>query len=288
MIVGSLGLPTVSVIVPVYNGEATIADCVRSLLRLDYPRDRLELIVVDNDSTDRTRAVLEEFRTHLRILNRATRGPSAARNTGIVNATGECIAFTDADCVVESDWLRHLLPPLSDPTVGIVGGEIRSRRPCNAIELFGEKVHDHRRAIEEFVPPYAVTMNWASRRAVLLNVGLFDEALIRGEDVDLAFRIQAAGYRLVYCRKARIFHRNPATLRALFKKGFLHGRAAVPELGKAGSPALARRLLRTGQRVLRNSRRWLAGPDRFDCFYEMVFDLGKATGEIMTLARRRT
>lgn len=274
--------PTVSVIVPVYNGAATIGDCIRALLRLEYPTSGLELIVVDNGSTDETRAVLEEFRDRIRILDQPKRGAAAARNTGIRNATGACIALTDADCVVEADWLRHLLPPLADPAVGIVGGEILSVRPCNRIALFGEKYQDNRRAIEEFVPPYAITMNWASRRAVLEDAGLFDEALLRGQDVDLAYRVGAGGHRLVYCREARVFHRSESTFRGLFAKGFLHGQAAVMVLAKAGRLGLApaRRPLATERRILRTSGRWLAGPDRFDRLCEVVFDLGKAAGEI--------
>ncbi len=279
---GPPGAPTVSVIVPVYNGETTIGDCIRSLLRLEYPRDFLEIIVVDNASTDRTRAVLEEFRDRIRVLNQSRRGPAAARNFGIRSATGECTAFTDADCVVEPDWLRHLLPSLSDPAVGIVGGDILALGPCNRIERFGEKYQDNRRAIEEFVPPYAITMNWASRKTVLEEAGLFDEGLLRGQDVDLAYRIRAAGYRLVYCRDARVFHRNASTLRGLAAKGFLHGQATVMVLNKAARLALApaRRPLATERRILRNAGRWLAGPDRFDCLCEVVFDFGKAAGEI--------
>jgi glycosyltransferase involved in cell wall biosynthesis len=280
--------PTVSVIVAARNAEATIADCVRSLLRLEYDHTRLELIVVDNASTDRTCARLAEFGDRIRLLHESRRGASAARNTGIVNATGECIAFTDADCVVEPDWLRHLIPTLEDPTVGVAGGDIRALRPCNRIELFAERLHDHRAAIEEFDPPYAITMNWASRRGVLEEADLFDEALLRGQDVDLAFRIRAAGYRLVYCREALIFHRNPSTLRALFARGRLHGRANVAVLGKAAPLGLARarKWLRTERRILRHAGRLLTGPDRFDQLCQIVLDLGKVYGETESVIGR--
>jgi cellulose synthase/poly-beta-1,6-N-acetylglucosamine synthase-like glycosyltransferase len=286
-----MDIPTASVVVAVRNGAASIEACVRSLLCLDYPRDRLELIVVDNASTDHTRVVLGRYRDRIRILDESVRGSSAARNTGIRHATGECIAFTDADCVVEPDWLRHLLPPLACPTVGIVGGEILALRPCNRIELFGEKLHDHRHAIEQSVPPAAISMNWASRRSVLEEVGRFDETLLRGEDVDLAFRIHAAGYSVVYCREARIYHRNPSSFGALLRKGFLHGRARVLVLTKAAHLALApaRKPLATERRILRTSRRCLTGPSRFDALCQVAFDLGKAAGELATLVavRRR-
>jgi glycosyltransferase involved in cell wall biosynthesis len=279
------GMSTASVIIPVYNAEATIGECIRSLLSLEYPKDRLELIVVDNASTDRTRMILEGFGNQIRILSQVKRGAAAARNTGIRQASGACIAFTDADCKVEPGWLRHLLPPLGDPAVGITGGEILSARPCNRIELFGEKLHDHQRAMKEFVTPYAITMNWASRRAVLEEVGLFDEGLLRGQDVDLAHRIRADGYRLVYCPDAKVFHRNESTFRGLLVKGFLHGRARVMTLDKAARLAHApvRRPLATERRVLRNCRRCLTGPDRFDHFCAVVFDLGKVAGESAAL-----
>ncbi len=278
-------VPTVSVVVPVLNGRATVAECISSLLRLDYEPDRLELIVVDNSSTDGTAAVLAEHRGRIRILHETVRGSSAARNTGIAAATGECIAFTDADCIVQPDWLRHLIPPLEDAGVGIAGGEIRSIQPCNRIELFGERLHDHRQAIEVFVPSYAITMNWASRRDVLEQAGLFDVALLRGADAELALRIRGAGYRIVYCPGARIFHRNPPTLRRLFAKGMLHGRSTVGVMGKAAPLGLAppRRPLGTERRILRHAGRLLTGPDRFDQLCQVVFDSGKAVGETKTV-----
>ena len=65
---------------------------------------------------------------------------------------------------------------------------------ANRVAQFGERIHDHRRSIEEYSPPFAITMNWASRQAILHEVGLFDESLLRGEDVELSWRIHAAGY----------------------------------------------------------------------------------------------
>ena len=280
----NLEAPGVSVIVPVYNGEATIEDCLRSLLRLDRPGVGVELIVVDNGSSDGTASVLERHRERIRILHESTRGASAARNTGIRHARGDRIAFTDADCVVEPDWLVNLIPAIRDPQVGIAGGTILSRQPCNRIEKFGERIHDHRQAIEE-ESPYAITMNWASRRQVLEEVGLFDEALLRGQDVELARRIRFAGYRIVYCREAVVRHRNEATLRGLFAEGMAHSRGAM--LIRAKYPAAAYEdtphtasLIR---RLRRNLFRCLSGSDRFDALCAFVFDAGKLAGQIRSM-----
>jgi GT2 family glycosyltransferase len=280
-------LPRVSVIVPVYNGQETILPCLHSLFGLRYPADRLELIVVDNGSTDDTPAIVGRLQDRLRIMREDRRGPAAARNRGIREASGDCIALTDADCVVDPDWLAELVQPLAAPEVGISGGRILSMEPCNRIERFGEKIHDHRRALEEFEPPYAIAMNWASRRSVLLEAGLFDETLLRGEDVDLAWRIRAAGFRLVYRHTALIYHRNERTLRGLLAEGYAHGyyavavrrkyHAALPEKG-AARYAPMRPLLHDAAGVLH-------GADRLESFYRFVFDLGKALGHFRASAR---
>jgi len=169
-------IPTVSVVVPVLNGCRTIETCLKSLLAMDYPQDRFEIVVVNNGSTDRTTEILSHFRNKVKLLTEAKRGPSAARNQGIRGSSGDIIAFIDADCIADAGWLRNLVGPLQDNSVGIVGGRILSRRPCNSIEMFGEEIHDHQKAIEVFRPPYAISMNWASPRRVLVEVGLFDES----------------------------------------------------------------------------------------------------------------
>ncbi len=208
-------MPVVSVIVPVYNGERTIGKCVESIFALSFPRDDFELLLIDNASTDGTAKILDRYSYRAVILHEAKRGPAAARNCGLRKATGDIVAFTDADCVVDRDWLVRITAPLNDTAVGIVGGTIRAIKPCNALEAFGERIHDHQLAIEYYSPPYAITMNWASRRSVLEKVGLFDEELLRCEDCDLAYRVVAAGYRIIHERAAVVYHRNERNLAGL-------------------------------------------------------------------------
>jgi len=281
--------PVVSVVVPVRNGADTIRACIESLLGVEFPQGEFEVIVIDNDSSDSTVRVLDHFHGRIRTFKERKRGPSAARNTGVFHALGQLIAFTDADCVVEPAWLKNLVQPLTNPAIGIAGGEILALQPANRIERFGELIHDHRRALEEFQPPYAITMNWASRRAVLEQAGLFDESLIRGEDFDLATRIHAAGYRFVYCPDARVWHRNERTFRGLLREGFQHGRAAIRVREKYGSASIygSYRGFHTGQRILRNLRRCLIITDRFEAFCAIVFDSGKLLGQASLMASRR-
>jgi cellulose synthase/poly-beta-1,6-N-acetylglucosamine synthase-like glycosyltransferase len=279
-------LPRASVIVAVYNAQPTLRECIESLLRLDYPRSHLELLCVDNASTDATSSILASYGGSLRTLREARRGPAAARNTGLRHAGGEVVALTDADCVVDGAWLRHLVAPLRDPSVGVVGGRILSRGRT-PIERFGERIHDHDRALNETMPPYAITMNWAARRDVLTTVGGFNEELLRCSDVDLSYRIVQAGYRLVYEPQAIIYHRNERTPWGLMHEGYVHGYHAVkvlalhdaflqqvraaqraapdplplrPPTPQRGRDAIWWRLFNLGKRVGRLHASWVATP----------------------------
>jgi glycosyltransferase involved in cell wall biosynthesis len=275
--------PLVSVIVPVYNGEETIAACIASLLSLDFPAEQRELVVVDNGSTDRTPDILAQFEKRIRMVRDDHPGPAAARNAGIRVAIGDLIAFIDADCRADRQWLQHLLPPLRDPSVGIAGGRIRAFPPGNRITSFGETIHDQQRAIESAKPPYAVTANWGSRRQVLVDAGLFDERLLRGSDSELAYRI-GRNYRLVYCPDALVFHRHESTLRGLFREGRDHGRGRIL-MRAAGVRSSLLRAERFGLpvRLARGALRTVFGPKRFEALCQAVFDLGKAVGGLAGL-----
>jgi cellulose synthase/poly-beta-1,6-N-acetylglucosamine synthase-like glycosyltransferase len=220
-------LPRVAVIVPVYNGVATIGDCLDSLLRLDYPAARHEVIVVDNASTDATPRILADYGGQIRVCLEERRGAAAARNRGLRATGADVVAFTTAECTVEPGWLRALVAPLIDPGIGATGGRVRGRAAASRIEAFGEHLHDQAHAIERAVPPYILAMSWASRREVLESVGAFDEALPHASDVDCAWRLLTAGYRLVYVPQAIAHRRNPATARSLLRAGYARGRDMV-------------------------------------------------------------
>ena len=280
-------LPRASVIVAVRNGAATVRACLDSLLRLDYPADQVELIAVDNASTDATAAILASYGPRLRVLREERRGPAAARNRGLRDASGEVVAFTDADCTVDAQWLRKLVAPLADPAVGVVGGRILSRRPCNRIEAFGERIHDHDRAMHMFSPPYAITMNWASRRAVLEEVGRFNETLLRSSDVDCSYRLVAAGYRLVYAPAAVIYHRNERTPWGLVHEGYVHA-VHAPRVRALHAEFLAR--LRTERRSSGSRPAPVAAPAGHwsDPLWQSLFNFGKRLGRAHAAWRVRS
>jgi cellulose synthase/poly-beta-1,6-N-acetylglucosamine synthase-like glycosyltransferase len=282
----SAPLPSASVIVAVRNGAATLGACLDSLLRLDYPADRVELIAVDNASTDTTPDILAGSGARLRVLHEQRLGPAAARNRGLRDAVGEMVAFTDADCVVDRQWLRHLVAPLTDSTIGVVGGRILSRRPCNRIEAFGEHIHDHARAVQ-LSPPYAITMNWASRRSVLEAVGRFNETLLRSSDVDCSYRMVAAGYRLVYAPEAVIYHRNERTPWGLVHEGYVHA-VHAPRVRALHAEFLARtRAAQAANGGPRPAPPTSATPHWSDPLWRRLFNFGKRMGRTHAAWRAR-
>jgi GT2 family glycosyltransferase len=161
----------------------------------------------------------------------------------------------------------------------------------NAATAYGERIHDHRRAIEEYRPAYVITMSWASPRALLERLGGFDPTFLRGQDVDLAYRVQQAGYRLAFGEEAVIYHRNETTLRGLFDEGYLHGLYGV-KLNRAHAAYVRgfghRRVdTRSYLRLLRSGVRAVHGPDRAQARCDLAFNLGKKVGRAAGLVRFR-
>lgn len=276
-------LPRAAVIVAARNAQATIAECLRSLLALRYPRELYEIIVVDNASGDATPAVAASFGDAVTLLQEPVPGPAAARNTGIRHARGDVIAFTDADCTVDPDWLRSLVAALASDTVGIAGGVILARRPASEIERFGEHVHNHARALLEICPPYAITMNWASPRPLLERVGLFDPSLRRCSDAELAYRIGRDGYSFAFCPDAIVYHRNEHSLHGLFREGWQHGFYGVPVRRRHARYIKESRLRRGAKTDPASSR--TSRTDRRTAMFALAFGSGKRLGRTIGTGR---
>jgi glycosyltransferase involved in cell wall biosynthesis len=189
---GAPETPTVSVVVIVLNGAASIRACLEALTQQDYPRDRYEIIVVDNGSDDGTVELARTYR--VRIVHELKRGYAPARNAGVKAAAGEIVAFTDADCFADPNWLWELTRSYRDPAVGVVGGAVRSYLPPapTLVETFidGARFTDQGVPRPDGLLPFLVTRNLSYRKTLLERAGLFDEELPACEDVDMSRRVQ--------------------------------------------------------------------------------------------------
>ena len=218
-------LPFVSVIIPVLNEERTIRECLVSLLGMDYPPERREILVVDNGSTDRTAEIVKSF--PVRYLREERCGISYARNRGIEASKGEILAFTDADCVVTTGWLRELVQGFEDEGIGGVEGETVAYLPVTPAEHYMARrgSHSYRARLYSPFAPFVNTANVAFRREVFNRIGIFDTRFPGGEDVDISWRFfQETDLRLPYNPRAVVFHRHRSTVRGLISQQTRNGR----------------------------------------------------------------
>jgi cellulose synthase/poly-beta-1,6-N-acetylglucosamine synthase-like glycosyltransferase len=204
----SATLPGVSVIVPVRDGFDLLRRCVDALLAQDYPADRFEVIVVDNGSASSPSAVLPED-PRLTVLAEPGPGSYRARNLALGVATGEILAFTDADCLPAPDWLRVAVDHLVErPDVDMIGGRVelayRAGGPRNGPEWFefNEGFPQDRYVRNGF----AVTANMITRRSVVDRVGPFDAELVSGGDAEWGRRVRDAGGVQSYVARAVVAH----------------------------------------------------------------------------------
>lgn len=215
--------PLVSIIVAAHGRHESTRACVQSLLALDDPSERREIIVVDDASEPPLAPALAGLPIRLIRLDRNL-GQSAARNLAATEAEGEVLAFIDNDCIAASDWLATLVPHLVDPSVAIVGGRViapPSTGPIAAFEAVRSPLDMGSMAgpvgPDEAVA-YLPTCNFLIRRDAFLAVGGFTPELRLGEDVDLTWRVLSTGASAVYAPEGRVTHHHRDRLRALLRR----------------------------------------------------------------------
>jgi lipopolysaccharide/colanic/teichoic acid biosynthesis glycosyltransferase/GT2 family glycosyltransferase len=197
----------ITVVVPAYNAAETIGPCLGALLAQSLPRSAYEIIVVDDGSSDGTRAIAT--RSGVRLLSQPNQGPAAARNAGILQARGEIILFTDADCAPTPTWIDEMVKPFVDPeVVGVRGTYLSAQRELVArfVQMEYEDRYDRMREREriDFIDTYSA----GYRRDVLLANGGFDVSfpMASVEDQELSFRLARKGYKMVFAPGAQVYH----------------------------------------------------------------------------------
>jgi O-antigen biosynthesis protein len=216
--------PRVSVIVCSYNGGATLEQCLCSLRTLDYPD--FEVIVVDDGSTDDTQGILARFPT-VRSIHQANQGLSVARNVGLKAATGSIIAYTDADCFADPNWLTHLVHPLQHTDAAAVGGPNLAPEDGRLAGCVAAAPGQPTHVLEsDQVAEHIPGCNMAFRREALLAVNGFDPIYRKaGDDVDLCWRLQQAGYWITFAPGAFVWHHRRQTPRAYLRQQAGYGEA---------------------------------------------------------------
>lgn len=215
--------PKVSVVVCAYNAADTIDECLSSLEQLTYPD--VELILVDDGSHDATGAIASRH-SRVRVIRVPNGGLSAARNVGLTHATGEIIAYTDADARVDPQWLTYLVQPFMTSDVVAAGGPnvVPPDDPWRAQCVARAPGAPMYVMLDDRIAEHIPGCNMAIRREALAAVGGFDPRFLRaGDDVDLCWRLQARGWKIGFSPAALVWHRHRATIRAYWRQQVGYG-----------------------------------------------------------------
>ncbi len=234
--------PLVSIVVPVRNDPIGVRRCVGALRRQSYSRECLEILVVDNDSTNDTWEVICELGVKA-LRETSVRNSYAARNRGLAESSGDVLAFTDADCVPHERWVEAGVRSLLDEGAHLAGGRVRfdlGFKPTGA-EIW-DSITNMQMADSIRARGVAKTANLFVRREVVDAIGAFPTAAPSGGDVAWTARATAAGFRLVYAADAEVRHPT-RRLGALVRKQMRVGVGQASLLGAAAGTRQAVSLL---------------------------------------------
>ncbi len=218
----------VSIIVPVYNSSLTISKTLDSLKQIDFSKDKLEIVMVDDGSTDNSLDVIRECKIYgLKIIKQKNQGPGAARNNGVRNSKGKFLYFTDSDCYIREDCIKQLYNKFKvDKKIGAVGGAIElppEEKNVWAVADHYASWYHHNPKIKSHYVRSTPTANLMIKRGVFDNIGYFKEKIKAGEDVEFGARMQQAGYKFYSLNNAYVYHYNRNNLRDFFKHGYKWG-----------------------------------------------------------------
>lgn len=221
-------LPTATIIICARNAADHLRRSVPAALAQDYPAARRKVLVVDNGSTDGTAQAARELGAIVRPCPRP--GVVHAREMGWRAARSQYVAYLDADCDPPADWLSRLVKQMeANPRVGAVGARLVSAPPTTLAERHiieaGILDTDHFWQRNALQFPFLVTAGMVARRRALEAVGGFDTSMERtaGEDADLCWRLDRAGWVVLYDRDVEIVHHHRATISAMLRQVHWYG-----------------------------------------------------------------
>jgi cellulose synthase/poly-beta-1,6-N-acetylglucosamine synthase-like glycosyltransferase len=216
--------PKVSIIVATLNSELTIDGCLKAIFELNYPKDFLEIIVVDGYSKDATVEIAEKY--PVKVISAPLNAP-AAYNYALKIVSNDVLGFIDADAKVEKEWLNKLVAYLDDPQVAGVSGGIETWNKENVwARSIGYDLENRYARLKKSVVRVA-TMNLLMKKKVIEEVGGFDEHLASQYDTDIGFRITSRGYKILFESNAKCYHFNRSTVKAYFRQQLQYGKNTV-------------------------------------------------------------
>lgn len=253
--------PSVSILIPAHNEDRVIGGCMQAMLALEYPAEQLSIIVVNDRSTDGTRAVIDEHHARdprivpLHRPDSAKPGKAAALADAMARVQSEIVVLFDADYLPHPELLKQLVAPFADPRVGVTMGRVvpynsdrnTLTRLLDIERRCGYAVDQHARAVMGLVPQFGGTVG-GIRLSALAAVGGWKQGHLT-EDTDLTFRMVLGGWDVAYLNAAMCYEEVPENWQVRFKQvrrwSYGHNECMLAYLW----PVLRARHLRLGQKV---------------------------------------
>ncbi len=216
--------PSVTIIVPCWNEETTVSKTVHSLLNLDYPKDKLKIMVVDDGSTDNTWQAVQKFANHpqIELHTKENGGKYTALNYGISKLTTDLVGCLDADSYVHKDSMKKIALYFEDKETMAVAPSIKLWQPKNILQLlqkveygfgiFTRKMYHYMNAIYITPGPFSIF-----RREVFEKLGGYEHAH-NTEDIQIALRMQKNGFKIAHAHEAIVYTVPPETVKKLLKQ----------------------------------------------------------------------
>ena len=227
-----------SIIVPSFNRKDEINDLINSILQLNFPGERFELIIADDGSTDGTDVLVKQFQNKkeipLKYLSQQNQGPGAARNMGMENAMGDFYIFIDSDCTVDKNWLSEIDLELQKSKAAAFGGPDNCRQDfppllkainysmTSFITTGGIRGHKNKK-LGKFYPR---SFNMGLSSELYRKIGGFG-SLRHGQDIEFSNRIIKSGAKVVHIEKAIVFHKRRTSITKFFKQVYNWGVARI-------------------------------------------------------------
>jgi cellulose synthase/poly-beta-1,6-N-acetylglucosamine synthase-like glycosyltransferase len=254
--------PTVSILIPARNEEAVVGTLLKRTTELTYPKDKLQIIVIDDASTDQTGRVADEFskmNDDIQVVHRSRleggKGKSDALNEGLKHASGEILLCFDADYYPQRDIVEKLVAYFIDPEVGAVQGRVTVLNESASLvsrlvaleRIGGYRVDQVARDDLRLVPQYGGTVG-GFRRGLLESLGGWDPNVL-AEDTDLTFRVVLAGYRVRYVNEAECYEEAVEGWRAYWRQRSRWGKGHMQCFFKHAWPLLKSQNLRFREKL---------------------------------------
>ena len=217
-----------SIVIPAFNEERYIRACLDSVFSLNFPRERYEVIVIDNGSTDKTIEYASNYETQCHTKLGVKVG--AVRNFGASIAKGEFIAFLDSDCVVDPEWLNTALKKLLQNPKLVIGGQYLMRESPSWLEKYWVLNNSTTQIYQTTLVGGCIFVP----KATFHEVNGFNEALHSGEDSDLTYRLRKSGFNVEICPKLSVIHLGyPSDVNAFIKRQLWHSADYITNIKKS-------------------------------------------------------